>query len=197
MKHDMFKPENNNQSLIISFDDKAYLRPGTDVGVRDVKKGVIFDVADPQKQKQLPQHDFNSEPKVHQTPSSFRFIRGNVENIGEERRFVHTEDQTVVTVRPKYFIGSSGSVWASDLLKIKWEFPQLFEQDVQTNVEDASALPVRQLCQRVHDILFYYKDCTLENDVLCMTNEPDCPFRKYEEEKLNWLQTQLSSAEGV
>ena len=185
VKHDMFKPENNNQSLIISFDDKAYLRPGTDVGVRDVKKGVIFDVADPQKQKQLPQHDFNSEPKVHQTPSSFRFIRGNVENIGEEQRFVHTEDQTVVTVRPKYFIGSSGSVWASDLLKIRWEFPQLFEQVVQTNVEDTSALPVRKLCQRVHDILFYYKDCTLENDVLCMTNEPDCPFRKYEEEKLN------------
>ena len=30
-----------------------------------------------------------------------------------------------------------------------------------------------------------------------MKNEPDCPFRKYEEEKLNWLQTQLSSAEGV
>ena len=33
VKHDMFKPENNNQSLMISFDDKAYLRPGTDVGV--------------------------------------------------------------------------------------------------------------------------------------------------------------------
>ena len=49
VKHDMFKPENNNQSLIISFDDKAYLRPCTDVGVRDVKKSVIFDVADPQK----------------------------------------------------------------------------------------------------------------------------------------------------
>ena len=63
VKHDMFKPENNNQSLIISFGDKAYLRPGNDVGARDVKKGVIFDVADPQKHKQLPQHDFNSEPK--------------------------------------------------------------------------------------------------------------------------------------
>ena len=85
VKHDIFKPENNNQSLIISFDDTAYLRPSTGVGVRDVKKGVIFDVADPQKQKQLPQHDFNSEPKVHQTPSSFRFIREKVENIGRSK----------------------------------------------------------------------------------------------------------------
>ncbi len=197
VKHDMFKPKNKNQSLIISFDDKAHLRPGTDVGVRDVKKGVIFDVADPQKQKQLPQHDFNSEPKVHQTHSSFRFIRGNVEKIGEEQRFVHTEDQTVVTVRPKHFIGSSGSVWASDLLKIKWEVPQLFEQNVQTNVEHTFALPVRKLCRRIHDILFYFKDCTLKSDVSCMSNEPDCPYRQYEEEKLNWLQTQLSSAESV
>ena len=125
----------------------------------------------------MPQHDFNSKPKVvHQTLSSFRFIRGKVENIGEEQRFVHTEDQTVVTVHPKYFVGSSGSVWASDLLKIKWEFPQLFEQEVQTNVEDTSALPVRKLCQRVHDILFYYKDCTLKSDVLCMTNDPGLSF---------------------
>ena len=197
VKHDMFKPRNKNQSLFISFDDKAYLRPGTDVGVRDVKKGVTFDVTDPQKQKQLPQHDF-SEPKVHQPPSPFRFIRGNVEKIGEDQRFVHTEDQTVVIIRPKYFIGSSGSVWASDLLKIKWEVPQLFEQTVQSNDEHTSALPVRKLCRRrVIDILFYFKDCTLESDVLCMSNEPDCPFRQYEEEKLSWFQTQLLSAESV
>lgn len=102
-----------------------------------------------------------------------------------------------MTVRPKHFIGSSGSVWASDLLKIKWEVPQLFEQDIQTNVEHTSALPVRKLCRCIHDILFYFKDCTLKSDVLCMSNEPDCPFRQYEEEKLNWLQTQLSSAESV
>jgi len=29
-----------------SMDDKAYLRPGTDVGMRDVKTGRINDVAD-------------------------------------------------------------------------------------------------------------------------------------------------------
>ena len=136
----------------------------------------------------MPQHDF-SEPKLHQTraPSSFRFIRGNVEKIGDEQRFVHTEDQTVVTVSPKYFIGSSGSVRASDLLKIKWDFPQLFVQEVQTDDEHTSALSVRKLCGRVHNILFYFKDCTLESDILCMSNVPVCPFRQYEEEKLNCL----------
>ena len=45
---------------MISFDDKAYIRPGSDVGARDVKKGVIYDVSDPSKEKQLPQHDFSN-----------------------------------------------------------------------------------------------------------------------------------------
>ena len=126
-KLDMFNEENKNRSLLISFDDKAYIRPGRDVGARNVKKGVIYDVSDPSKQKALPQHDF-FENKVHQTPSYFRFIRGKVANIDEEQKFVHQEDQTVVTVRPKSYTGSSGSVWASDQLKIKWEVPQLFEQ---------------------------------------------------------------------
>ena len=94
---------------MISFDDKVYIRPGSDVGARDVKKGVIYDVSDPSKEKQLPQHDF-SESKVYQTPSSFRFIKGTVEDIKDEQKFVHEEDQTIVTVRPKGYIGSSGSV---------------------------------------------------------------------------------------
>ena len=69
----MFKEENRNRSLLISFDDKDYIKPGSDVGVRNFKKGVIYDVSDPSKQKTLPQHEFY-ESKVHQTPSSFRFI---------------------------------------------------------------------------------------------------------------------------
>lgn len=77
----------------------------------------------------------------HQTPSpSFRFIRGKVANIDGEQKFVHQEDQTVVTVRPKSYTGSSGSVWASDQLKIKWEVPQLFEQP--TTSTSMYALPM-------------------------------------------------------
>ncbi|CAB4032480.1 RNA-directed DNA polymerase from transposon X-element, partial [Paramuricea clavata] len=117
---------------MISFDDKAYIRPGSDLGARDVKKGVIYDVvSDPSKEKQLPQHDF-SESKVYQTPSSFQFIKGTVEDIKDEQKFVHEEDQTIVTVRPKRYIGSSGSVWTSNQLHIKWEVPQFFEQSVES-----------------------------------------------------------------
>ena len=118
------------------------MRPGSDVGARDVKKGVIYDVSDPSKRKSLPQHDF-VEKRVHQTPSSFRFIKGEVAKIEGEEKFFHKEDQIVVTVRPKSYIGSSGSVWASDQLQIKWEVPQLFEQSRTSPPK--CALPLRRL----------------------------------------------------
>ena len=48
------------------------------------------------------------------TPSSFRVMTGHQEVIDCKLHLVNDTDQTIVTVRPKYYIGSSGSVWASD-----------------------------------------------------------------------------------
>ena len=66
----MFGEGQKEHSLLISMDDKAYLRPGTDGGVRDTKAGVICDVCEPEKQKQLPQHDFN-QAEVNQNQHHF------------------------------------------------------------------------------------------------------------------------------
>ena len=54
-------------------DDKAYIMPGTDVGFRDTKAGVILELTNEEKQRKLPQHDF-VVAKVCQTPSSFRVM---------------------------------------------------------------------------------------------------------------------------
>jgi hypothetical protein len=40
----------------------------------------MFDLADDELQRSLPQHDFNV-PEVNITPSTFRFLRYNIENI--------------------------------------------------------------------------------------------------------------------
>lgn len=48
-KLNIFEKEGEKEGLVISMDDKAYLRPGTDVGMRDVKTGRIYDVADEEK----------------------------------------------------------------------------------------------------------------------------------------------------
>ena len=95
-------------------------------------------------------------------------------------------------MRPNGYIGSSGSVWASDQLKIKWEVPQLFEQSVESELE--YPLPLRKFCHRVHDILFYFQDCNLKSDVMCVTSNTDCKFKGYEMKKLHWLKKQLSEA---
>ena len=74
-RFDMF----NEQSLLkrfsseFSMDDKAYIRPGTDVRFRDTKAGVILGQKNEEKQRKLPQHDF-AVTKVCQTPSSFRVM---------------------------------------------------------------------------------------------------------------------------
>jgi hypothetical protein len=91
--------------------------------MRDVKAGTIYDVSDPENQRKLPQHDF-SNPQIHVTSSSFHFMAGHQEII-EGNHPVNDVDQIVVTVRPKHHIGSSGSVWASETMLMRWEVPQL------------------------------------------------------------------------
>ena len=37
------------------------------------------------------------------------------------------DDHLLVTVHPKHYVGSSGSVWASENVFLRWEHPQLYE----------------------------------------------------------------------
>ena len=91
-KLNLFKKDKD--VLVLSIDDKAYLRAGTDVGVCNVKAGGIYDVSDPEKERKLPQHDF-SNPQVHITPSSFRFMTGHQEIIEGKPHPVNDIDQIV------------------------------------------------------------------------------------------------------
>lgn len=60
-------------NLIISKDDKAYIRPGTDVGMTGARNQVIYQPTDEEKARKLPQHDF-ANPKVYIIPATHRFI---------------------------------------------------------------------------------------------------------------------------
>lgn len=108
-------------------DDKAYLRPGTDVGAINTKASVIYDVCKPNEQKKLKQHDFNN-PEVNQTPASFRLIKQHIENIQEKDELMSDQDPSLVIIRPKYFIGSGGSLWDSDYMRLSYEVPKLFQE---------------------------------------------------------------------
>lgn len=123
----MFSESQKEHILVVSMDDKAYLRPGTDVGARNTKAGVIYDVCDPNEQKKLKQHDFNN-PEVNQTPASFRLIKQHIENIQEKDELMSDQDPSLVIIRPKYFIGSGGSLWASDYMRLSYGVPKLFQE---------------------------------------------------------------------
>ena len=185
----MFSENQKEHSLVVSMDDKAYLRPGTDVSARNTKAGVIYNVCDPDEQKQLPQHDFKI-PQVNQTPASFRCIKKHFETIQGKHELTRDQDQSLVIIRPKYYIGSSGSVWASDYMRLCYEVPQLFQENSQNN---GLSKEIQKLAIRSHDTVYYFTDLTIEEDVMRVTTEMDCKHYCYEQEKLIWFQNQISN----
>ena len=184
----MFSENQKEHSLLVSMDDKAYLRPGTDVGARNTKAGVIYNVCNPNEQKQLPQHDFNVS-QVNQTPASFRCIKKHIETIQGKDELISDQDQSLVIIRPKYYIGSSGSVWASDYMRLCYEVPQLFQENSENT---GLSKETQKLVIRSHDVVYYFTDLTMEEDTMRVTAEKDCKHYCYEQEKLIWFQSQIS-----
>ena len=69
-----------NFALDISMDDKAYLRPGKDVGFSNTRNTTILTNTEEAIKRKLPQHDF-PEKEINQTPSSFRLMTFRKENV--------------------------------------------------------------------------------------------------------------------
>jgi hypothetical protein len=42
-----------------------------------------------------------------------------------DKKLVKVSDESHVIVRPKYYVGSSGCVWASDLMRLRIENPDM------------------------------------------------------------------------
>ena len=89
----------------------------------------IFDVSGKSKQKKLLVHDFNV-PEINVTPSVFRVIRDQVSSVSDCWTLIRDKDQSFVLIRPKFYIGSNGTVWASDFIRIRTEYPTMFESVV-------------------------------------------------------------------
>ena len=68
-------------------------------------------------------------------------------------------------------IGSSGSVWASNYIRLSHEYPKLFQEPQS----DAYSQEQKKFASCAHDTLAYFVDLTC------------CQYRSYEEEKLGWL----------
>ena len=84
---------------------------------------------------------------------------------------------------------SSGTVWASETLRLRHEDPLAFEVDELTPGSPQYSLGFRKCCARLHDDLFLYYDMTESDDLDKITGETEsnCKFFTYEKERAKHL----------
>ncbi|CAH3040108.1 unnamed protein product, partial [Pocillopora meandrina] len=177
-----------------STDDKAYLRPGTSEGFDKARNLRILTLSDHTKARKLPKYDW-PEKMVYVTPGSPRvFTKSSVMNETEEK-LITEDDRHYVFVRPKAIVGSSGTVWASETVRLRHEDPSAFEVDEPTPGSPQYSLGFRKCCARLHDDLFLYYDMTESDDLdkLSGETESNCKFFTYEKERAEHLKLRIDN----
>ena len=180
--------------FIRSTDDKAYLRPGTSEGFDKARNLRILTLSDHTKARKLPKYDW-PEKMVYVTPGSHRvFTKSSVMNETEEK-LITEDDRHYVFVRPKAIVGSSGTVWASETVRLRHEDPSAFEVDEPTPGSPQYSLGFRKCCARLHDDLFLYYDMTESDDLdkLSGETESNCKFFTYEKERAEHLKLRIDN----
>lgn len=177
-------------SLIHSMDDKAYLKPEASDGLDKFR---VFQTVDVSKQRQLPKYDF-AQAKLNITPSSHRFFSKEITSVDSKVEMVMDEDENVCVFRPKFYTGSSGSVWASEDRRIRHEKPNLYEipdNDVELSNEFHGVAAI------LKDKANHYLLQSMPSDYAKVTNNKDCPYRAFEELKVKSLSFNIEKAKTL
>jgi hypothetical protein len=168
----------------ISQDDRAYLCPGTGTNMNSARNQRIYQNANESLARKLPKYDFPVS-MVNVTPGTHRVMSKEVININGKEEIRLINDTTFVFARSKHFVGSSGTVWASEFMSIRNEEPQLFEAD---EPQDYQTKRFRALMYNLKDNVLLYSDATDMKDVENVTSGSSCKFRNYEQIRLQSLQ---------
>ena len=72
-------------------------------------------------------------------------------------------DSCYVFVTPKYFLGSSGTFWASEMMQFKPEAPHKFEVVAQDKSPLEQSISFKVIYITLHDAMAYYIEST-ENE---------------------------------
>ncbi len=182
---------NQNYTLYRSFDDKAYLCPGTSTGMTGARAQNVYQPEDPILSKKLPKYDF-PESMVNCTPGTFLYMNKETQLVDNEESIKTCDQQTVVITKPKYFVGSLGMVWASHQMDIKHREPGLYEAEAP---QDWQGKPFRAVMGALHDDMQYFTYQFDDDDLQLMTDDPSCPFRLYELKKVQTFEARLERHE--
>lgn len=96
-------------------------------------------------------------------------------------KLVKESDESHVIVRPKHYVGSTGCVWASDLMRLRYENPNMYEVHNNSNVSEMD----RAICAKIHDNVYYFLDTTTDKDLNSLTKGDD--FLNYEKKRINHM----------
>ncbi|CAH3172655.1 unnamed protein product, partial [Porites lobata] len=112
-----------------------------------------------------------------------------------EEKLITEDDRHYVFVRPKAIVGSSGTVWASETVRLRHEDPSAFEVDEPTPGSPQYSLGFRKCCARLHDDLFLYYDMTESDDLDKISGETgsNCKFFTYEKEGAEHLKLRIDN----
>ena len=114
-------------SLLYSVDDKACLRPCTSEGFSSARNQKILTVSDADKARKLPKYDW-PEKLVYQTPGSHRVMtKRSVKDESGSEKLITDVDHHTAFVRPKAIVGSSGTVWASEMVHMRHTNVSIFQ----------------------------------------------------------------------
>lgn len=174
-----------------SVDDKAYLRPGTSEGFQHTRNQRILTSTDAQKARELPKYDW-PEKLVYQTPGAHRIFTKSSTMSDTKEKLVTEDDNHFVFVRPKAFVGSSGTVWASETIRLRQSHPDIFE--VADETKPSYSVGFRKTCSSIHCACFLYTDMTEHDDIVKATGRNDCEYTQYERTRLTQLKKEVVNA---
>ena len=104
------------------------------------------------------------------------------------------EDESICVMRPKYFLGSSGTVWASEDRRLRYEKPHLYEVR-SAEAKTAISSKLHGIAVHIRDKTIHFQVQTLVEDILNVTEHEACPHRTYEIERLDSYHIHLSDSE--
>lgn len=96
-------------------------------------------------------------------------------------------------MRPKFYVDSSGTTWASETVELRYLLPDEFEISTGNDINTAKGSSMRQACARIHDSVFQFYDMSEMSDVMKAT-EGNMEHVAYEIQRIDHLCWQLQEA---
>ena len=149
-----------------------------------------------EKMKKLPKYDWPVKA-VYITPSTHRFLHRKGSTIDNKEVLISEGDRHTVFVRPKFYVDSSETTWASETVELRYFLPDEFEISTGNDINTAKgSVSMGQACAPFHDSVFQFYDMSEMSDVMKATEgiPGNMEHVAYEIQRIDHLCWQLQEA---